>query len=99
MPAGELLNSGGSKVKENNGWIASFSVRSSEIYSSQAMLVLGIFILLLTIFFLWSGKIAMDAALWSFGSGILLSILGRRRLIRHKKKTAMILSQYPYWQK
>jgi len=97
MPAGELLNSGGSKVKENNGWIASFSVRSSELYSSQAMFVLGILILILTLFFLWLGKIETDAALWSAGSGGFLSILGRRRSIRQKKKTELILSKYPYW--
>ncbi len=99
MPAGELLNSGGSKVKENNGWVASFSVRSSELYSGRAMFVIGILILLLTLSFLGFGKIAGDAALWSAGSGIVLSIIGKRKTILQKKKTQLTLSQYPYWKK
>ena len=99
MPAGELLNSGGSKAKENNGWVASFSVRSSELYSSQAMFVLGILILILTLIFLWLDKIGTDGALWTAGSGIILSIIGKKRSIRQKKKTELILSQYPYWGK
>ena len=99
MPAGELLNSGGSAIKENNGWIMRFSVRSSELYSSRAMFVLGILILILTISFLWLGKIGSDATLLCFGSGILLSIIGKRKSIMQKKKTQMTLDQYPYWKK
>ena len=99
MPAGELLNSGGSKVKENDGWVTSFSVISSELYSGQAMFVLGILILILTLSFLWFGKIGSDAALWSSGSGILLSIIGKRKSIMQKKKTQMTLARYPYWEK
>ena len=99
MPAGERLNSGDSKAKENNGWVASFSVRSSELYSSQAMFVLGILILILTLVFLWIDKIGADAAIWTAGSGLLLSILGKKRSIRQKKKTQHILDQYPYWGK
>ena len=99
MPAGELLKSGSSTIKENNGWIMSFSVRSSELYSGRAMFVLGILILILTISFLWLGKIGSDAVLWSSGSGILLSIIGKRKLIIQKKKTQMTLDQYPYWKK
>lgn len=49
MPAGELLSSGSNMVKENNGWIVSFSVRSSERYSSQAMVVLGACILVVAL--------------------------------------------------
>ena len=99
MPAGELLNSGGNAIKENNGWVMRFSVRSSELYSSRAMFVLGILILILTISFLWLGKIGSDAALLCFGSGILLSIIGKRKSIMQKKKTQMTLDQYPYWKK
>ena len=99
MPAGELLKSGGSAIKENNGWVMSFSVRSSELYSGRAMFVLGIFILILTISFLWLGQIGSDAALWSSGSGILLSIIGKRKLNMQKKKTQMALDRYPYWKK
>lgn len=99
MPAGELLKSGGSTIKENNGWIMSFSVHSSELYSGRAMVVLGILILILTISFLWLGKIGSDAALWSSGSGILLTIIGKRKLIIQKKKTQMTLDRYPYWKK
>jgi hypothetical protein len=99
MPAGELLKSGGNAIKENNGWVMSFSVRSSELYSGRAMFVLGILILILTISFLWLGKIGSDAALWSSGSGILLSIIGKRKTIMQKKKTQMTLDRYPYWKK
>jgi hypothetical protein len=99
MPAGELLSTGGNMVKENNGWIMSFSVRSSELYSGRAMFVLGALILILTIAFLWLGKIGSDAALWSAGSGILLSIIGKRKSIMQKRKTETILEQYPYWNK
>lgn len=99
MPAGELLNSGGKKAKENNGWVTSFSVRSSELYSGQAMFVLGLLIVILTLAFLWFGKIETDAALWSAGSGIFLSIIGKRKTIRQQKKTGATLKQYPYWQK
>lgn len=96
MPAGELLHSGG---KENNGWAISFSVRSSEAYSSQAMFVLGFVILLLSISFLLFGKIGVDAALWSLASGIALAIIGKRRSIRQKKRIQQALAQYPYWKK
>ena len=101
MPAGELLHSGSSKTKakDYNGWVISFSVRSSELYSSQAMFIIGILILLLTLAFLSLGKIGADAALWSAGSGILLSIIGKRRSIRQKIKTQRTLNKYPYWQK
>ena len=101
MPAGELLHSGSSKTKakEYNGWVTSFSVRSSELYSSQAMFVLGISILFLTLVFLWLEKIGADAALWSAGSGIFLSIIGKIRSTRQKIKTQTTLNQYPYWQK
>ena len=99
MPAGELLKSSGSAIKENNGWVISFSVRSSELYSGRVMFVLGILILIVTISFLWLGKIGSDAALWSAGSGILLAIIGKRKSIKQQKKTQMILDQYPYWDK
>ncbi len=98
-PAGELLNSGSKKAIENNGWAMSFSVRSSELYSGRAMFLLGIVIVILTLSFLWIGKLESDAALWSIGSGILLSILGKRKSIKQKKKTQTILAQYPYWKK
>jgi hypothetical protein len=99
MPAGELLNSGGTKGIENNGWVASFSVTSSELYSGRAMFALGLLILILTLSFLWVGKIETDAALWSSGSGILLSIIGTRKAIIQKKRTERTLNQYPYWKK
>jgi len=70
MPAGELLNSGGQKAIENNGWAMSFSVKSSELYSGRAMFVLGIAIVILTLSFLWLGKLESDAAIWSAGSGV-----------------------------
>lgn len=100
MPAGELLHSGGSqKAKELNGWVVTFSVRSSEVYSSKVVLALGGVIVLLSFVFLALGKIGVDAVLWSAGSGILLTVIGNRRLSRHKRKTQKTLSQYPYWQK
>lgn len=99
MPAGELLNSGGNTVKENSGWVIKFSVRSSELYSSQVMFGLGILILILTLSFLWFGKIGNDAALWSSSSGIILSIIGKIKLIRQKRKMQEALANYPYWAK
>lgn len=97
MPAGELLYSGGSKGQENNGWAVSFSVRSSETYSAQATCVLGMVIIVLSLSFLWFGKIEGDAALWSFASGTGLVILGKRRLDKQKRKRQQALEQYPYW--
>jgi hypothetical protein len=97
MPAGELLHSGGGKGKDYNGWVISFSVRSSEAYSSQMMFVLGLVILFLSGSFLLLGKIGVDAALWSFGSGVGLVIIGKRRSIRQKQKIQLALAQYPYW--
>ncbi len=99
MPAGELLHSGGSKAKENNGWVVSFSVTSSELYSSRAMFVLGVVILILTLVFLWIGKIGADAAFWTAGSGLFLAVIGKRKSIMQKRKTALTLTQYPYWNK
>ncbi len=98
-PAGELLNSGSKKAIENNGWAVSFSVRSSELYSAQAMVALGIALIVLAVFFVWSGKLENDAALWSIGSGVFLSIIGGRKSIKQKKKSQLILSQFPYWKK
>lgn len=93
------MNSGSKKAIENNGWSMSFSVRSSELYSGQAMFILGIVIVILTLSFVYFGKLGTDAALWSSGSGILLSIIGKRKSIIQKKKTQMTLAQYPYWKK
>lgn len=98
-PAGELLNSRSKKAIENNGWAMSFSVRSSELYSGQAMFILGLVVLILSLLFLWRGKLDSDAALWSIGSGILLSILGKRKSIKQKKKNQMVLTRYPFWRK
>lgn len=98
-PAGELLYSGSNKSKENNGWSESFSVTSSELYSSKAMCVLGVVILLLSICFLGFGKIGIDAAIWSGGSGILLAIIGKRKTIIQNRKVEASLAQYPHWQK
>ena len=99
MPAGELLHSGGSKAKENDGWVVSYSVTSSELYSGRAMFVLGLVILILTIVFLLLGRLETDAALWSAGSGLFLAVIGKRKSIMQKRKTALTLAQYPYWNK
>jgi hypothetical protein len=99
LPAGELLTSSGSNVKKNNGWIVAFSVLSSELYSSRAMLVIGGLILVLAFSFLFLGKLGSEGVLWSAGSGVFLVILGIRKLKRQKKKMEMALVQYPYWKK
>ena len=99
LPAGELLNTGGSAAKKNSGWVTKFSVFSSELYSSRAMLGLGVGILVLALSFLYFGKIGAENALWGSGSGILLSILGTRKLITQKKKMQATISRYPYWKK
>ena len=101
MPAGELLHFGGSKTKakDYNGWVISFSVRSSELYSSYAMIGVGGLILLLTLCFLWLGRIGTDAAFWTLGSGIVLIVIGKVRSTRQKNKTRATLNQYPHWQK
>lgn len=96
-PAGELLNSGGSAAKENNGWAMSFSVRSTELQTSRSISILGILILLISLSFLWFGKIGIDAALWAMGSGILLTAIGLRKIIVQKKKTRVTVGRYPYW--
>ncbi len=93
------MNSGGQKAIENNGWAMSFSVKSSELYSGRAMFVLGIAIVILTLSFLWLGKLESDAAIWSAGSGVFLGIVGKRKTIMQEKKTRTILAQYPYWNK
>ncbi len=97
-PAGELLHSGGKKEMGYNGWVISFSIRSSEAYSSKAMIVLGIVILFLALSFLLIGKLAFDEALWSIVSGIVLFILGKRRLNKQRNKIEMALEKYPYWE-
>lgn len=57
MPAGELLTSGAGDVKKNSGWITTFSVLSSEMYSGRAMLGIGVLILVLSLSFLFLGKL------------------------------------------
>lgn len=99
MPAGELLHSGGSEMKKNKGWVTHFSVLSSELYSGRAMFAIGIFILILTLSFLYFEKIDSEASLWSSFSGIILIILGKRKTIMQKKKTGTIMARYPYWKK
>lgn len=99
MPAGELLNPDSTAVAKNKGWVIRFSVLSSELYYSQAMLGIGIVILILTLTFVCLGKIGLDDAVWSFGSGILLTIIGKRKLSLQKKKTQTVLSRYPHWKK
>ncbi len=99
LPAGELLTTSGSDVKKNNGWITTFSVLSSELYSSRAMACIGGLIVVLVISFLFLGKIGIEGAILCFGSGGLLIILGIRKLIRQKKKMKMAVGRYPHWNK
>lgn len=99
LPAGELLTSKGSDVKKNNGWITTFSVLSSEQYSGRAMFGIGLLVQVLVLCFLWFGKIEVEAALWSSGSGIVLITLGKRKLNRQKRKVQAAMSRYPYWKK
>ena len=99
LPAGELLNSGGSAAKKNSGWITKFSVLSSELYSGRAMFGLGVLILVLALSFLYFGKTGPENALWGSGSGILLIIIGKRKSIMQKKKMQTIIDLYPYWKK
>lgn len=99
LPAGELLTSGGSDVKKNNGWITKFSVISSELYTSRAMFGIGLLILVLALSFLYLGKIGFEDTLWSAGSGILLIIIGKKRLMMQKKKMETVTGGYPYWKK
>lgn len=99
LPAGELLTSKSSNVKKNNGWITTFSMTSSELYSGRVMVGIGVMILILSLSFLWLGKIDSEVLLWSGGSGMLLIILGRRKSTRQKKKVAEAMGRYPYWNK
>ena len=99
LPAGELLTSGRSDAKKNNGWITTFSMFSSELYSGRAMFAIGVLILVLALSFLYFKKIGSEGVLWSSGSGILLIILGKRKLIRQKKKMQTAMDLYPYWKK
>lgn len=99
LPAGELLTSNGSDVKKNNGWITTFSVFSSELYSSRAMACIGGLIVVLVISFLFLGKIGMEGAILCFASGGVLIILGIRKLLRQKKKMKMAIGRYPHWKK
>lgn len=97
LPAGGLLISGGSDVKKNNGWITTFSMFSSELYSGRAMFGIGVLVLVLALSFLCFNKIGSESAFWSSGSGILLIILGKRKSIMQKKKMQTVKDQYPYW--
>jgi hypothetical protein len=99
LPAGELLNSGGSSAKKNSGWITKFSVLSSELYSGRAMFGLGILILVLALSFFSYGRIGPENTLWVAGSGIVLVIIGKRKFSIQKEKMQKIISRYPYWKK
>ena len=70
---------------------------SSEIHSGRSMNVLGVVILVLSLTFLYVHKIGFEAALWSAAAGILLIILGSRKLTRQRKKMQTARSLYPYW--
>ncbi len=76
-----------------------FSVLSSELYTGRAMLGVGIMILVLVLSFLYVGKIGTEGALWSFGSGLFLIIIGTRKSIVQKKKIQTTIGRYPYWKK
>lgn len=99
LPAGELLTSGGSNIKKNNGWITTFSMFSSELYSGRTMFGIGVLIVVLALAFLYFERIGSESALWSSGSGILLIILGKRKSIRQQKKMQKASDLYPYWKK
>jgi len=99
LPAGSLLTSGGKDVKDNNGWITTFSMFSTELYSGRAMIGIGILILILALSFLYFKETGVEGALWSGGSGVLLIILGKRKLIRQKNKMQTVKDKYPYWKK
>ena len=98
-PAGELLTSGGSYAKKNNGWITTFSMFSTEIDSGRAMFGLGTLILLLAGTFLFLEKIGSEGALFCIFSGVLLIILGLRKTIRQKRKMENAMKRYPFWSK
>lgn len=99
LPAGQLLASGGGDMKKNSGWITTFSVFSSELYSGRAMFAIGVLIIVLTLSFLFLGKLEPESALWCSGSGGLLVFLGLRKLAVQKKKVKMVTARYPYWEK
>ncbi len=98
LPAGELLTTSGSAVKKNNGWITTFSMVSSDLYSGRAMFAIGLLFVVLVLSFLYLGKLETDAALWSAGPGILLVVLGKRKTLRQQKKMKEAAGQYPYWE-
>jgi hypothetical protein len=93
------LFSGGSDVKKNNGWLTTFSMFSPELYYGQAMLGIGLLILVSALSFLFLKKIGSDNAIWCGGTGMVLIILGRRKSIRQKKKMQTVRDRYPYWKK
>ena len=97
LPAGELLQASGATVKKNNGWITQFSVRSSELYTARAMSGVGILILTFALSFFIFEKINNDATMLCSVSGIILIVIGTRKVIRQKNKTRKILAEYPYW--
>jgi hypothetical protein len=99
LPAGELLNSGGSAAKKNNGWITKFSVLSSELYSGRAMFGIGVLILVLALSFFCFGRVEPENALWGAGSGIVLIIIGKRKSIMQKEKMQKTIGLYSYWKK
>jgi len=99
LPAGGLLLSGGSEVKKNNGWITTFSMFSSELYSGRAMFCIGVLVLVLVLSFLFFKKIGPESAIWCLGSSAFLIILGRRKSLRQQKKMQTARDRYPYWKK
>ncbi len=97
LPAGELLHASGSSVKKNNGWITRFSVRSSELHTARAMSGVGILTLTFALTFFIFEKINNDAAMLCSISGIILIIIGTRKIITQKNKTRRVLAEYPFW--
>jgi hypothetical protein len=97
LPAGELLHASGTTVKRNNGWITRYSVRSSELHTARAMSGVGILILSFSISFFFFGKINYDAAMLCSVSGVVLIILGTRKVMTQKNKTRKVLAEYPFW--
>lgn len=99
LPAGELLKSFGADGKQNSGWQTRFSVHSTEFGSSWAMLGVGLLLFVLVLLFLGAGQLALENAFWAGGSGLVLTIVGSRKVMIQKKKVQAALDRYPFWQK
>ncbi|NOQ46131.1 MAG: hypothetical protein GQ559_05600 [Desulfobulbaceae bacterium] len=97
LPAGELWNPGEKTKNKNSGWLTTFAQHNTDLSGHKMTVVVGTATFILSCVFLIFGKIDLEAAALTAGSGIILAAIGRKKTMKLKKKINDTKKNFPFW--